>query len=271
MDSQIDLGLALLGRARNPEAIGSAAGMFGDSVDPRINRAIGVKYAWLNAEPRRRDSGCFQRSALVRALRGRASGEDVPLLEQALWTVEILNRWDSANELRAAALVTLNEVDGRLASFQATRLLTDAHEMSSEPALTAARLLAQCQELLPLYALVLGDGPPEVIAECLRGLSTLPESLLRRLLERYRQEKDDVVIVGVFDLLMAHDCRPALVDVVAGFLDGSQSLDLYRFFVNAIVASRDPVLVGLLRRSDSPASDSPKGKLLAEALALIPG
>jgi len=34
--SQVDLGMALLGRARNVEAIAAALGMLGDSADPRI-------------------------------------------------------------------------------------------------------------------------------------------------------------------------------------------------------------------------------------------
>src|ERR1700687_5109803 len=80
--------------------------MLGDSAAPGIRRVITQKYEPLNAEPRRRDSGCFQRTALVRALRGRATPDDLELLETALWTVEIIGRFDAASELRAAALVT---------------------------------------------------------------------------------------------------------------------------------------------------------------------
>ncbi|HWW82415.1 MAG TPA: hypothetical protein VNZ26_02370, partial [Vicinamibacterales bacterium] len=124
-DAQAELGMALLGRAKNPEAIASAVGMLGESADPRIRQVIAQKYEALNAEPRRRDSGCFQRTALVRALRGRATRDDIGLLETALWTIEIIGRFDAASELRAAALVTLNDVDGSLACFHAARLLSD--------------------------------------------------------------------------------------------------------------------------------------------------
>src|SRR6202165_3275173 len=183
-DAQVELGLVLLGRARNPEAIAAAVGMLGHSADPRIRLVIAQKYEWLNAEPRRRDSGCFQRTALVRALRGRGIPADVGVLEMALWTIEIIGRSDTATDLRAAALVTLNDVDGALASFHAARLLTDAHEMSGEPAVTAARLLATREELLPLYGLVAGGGgSPEVRAEYLRGLTGLPVSLVTPLFE----------------------------------------------------------------------------------------
>ena len=269
-DSQVELGLVLLGRAKNPEAIGSAVGTLADSTDPRIRQVIAQKYATLNAEPRRRDSGCFQRTALVRALRGRATPDDNALLERALWTVEIIGRFDSATGLRAAALVTLNDADGALASFHAVRLLSDAHEMSGEPAVTAARLLAMRDQLLPLYGLVAnGGGTSEVRAECLRGLTRLPVSLVTRLLEQYRDEKDNTVVVGLFDLLLGHPARPEFAGFIAAFLDRTQSIDLYRFVVNSIVASRDPVLIALLRRPDGPGENSPKGMVLREALGLM--
>src|SRR6202022_620307 len=95
-NAQVEVGVVLLARARNPESIGSAVGMLGDSSDPRIRQVIAEKYAALNAEPRRRDSGCFQRTALVRALRGRATPGDTGLLETALWTIEIIGRFDAA-------------------------------------------------------------------------------------------------------------------------------------------------------------------------------
>lgn len=270
MDSQVELGLVLLGRAKNPEAIGSAAGMFGESVDARIRKAIAEKYAYLHAEPRRRDSGCFQRLALVRALRGRATIDDIRLLETALWTHEIIGRFDSASDLRAVALITLNEVDGRLASFHAARLLSDAHEMSGEPALTAARLLAAREESLPLYQLVVnGGGRAEVRAECLRGLSGLPASLMERLLGQYLNEKDETILIGLFDVLLAHPSRASFADIVGSFLDQTQSLDLYGFMVSSVVATRDPALIAVLERQDGPGEHSAKGQVLREALAVI--
>jgi hypothetical protein len=269
-DAQAELGLVLLNRAGNPEAIATAVGMLGDTADPRIRQAIAQKYATLNAQPRRRDSGCFQRTALVRALRGRATSDDVALLETALWTKEIIGRFDAATDLRAAALVTLNDFDGALAAYHAVRLLSDAHEMSGEPAVTAARLLAMREQFLPLYGLVAsGGGTPEVRAESLRGLTTLPVSLVTRLLEQYHDEEDSSVVVGLFDLLLAHPSRGSFAEFIASYLDRTTSIDLYRFVVNSIVASRDAALSALLRRPDGPGENSPKGKVLREALELV--
>lgn len=271
-DSQADLGLVLLQRAKNPEAIASAVGMLGDISDPRIAAVIREKYEFISAEPRRRDSGCFQRMALVRALRGRATMDDVQLIERALWTQEIIGRFDAASDLRAAALITLNEVDGSLACFHAVRLLNDAHEMSGEPAVTAARLLAAREQFLALYQVVAsGEGRAEVRAECLRGLTGLPVSLVLRLLDQFGEEKDETLLVGLFDLLLAHPSRASFTDFIGSFLGRTRSTDLYRFVVSSIVASRDPALIAILERPDGPSEDSPKGRVLREALAVGKG
>jgi hypothetical protein len=142
--------------------------------------------------------------------------------------------------------------------------------MSGEPAVTAARLLAMREQTLPLYGMVAsGGGTPEVRAECLRGLTALPVSLVARLLEQYHDEKDSAVLVGLFDLLLGHASRAEFAGFIGSFLGRTQSIDLYRFVVNSIVASRDPALTALLQRQDGPAENSPKGQVLREALALI--
>ncbi len=270
INAQVDLGLVLLGRARNPEAIASAVRLFGESADPRIRKTIAERYLWLTAEPKRRDSGCFQRTALMRALRGRATFEDVPLLERALWTIEIIGRFDAASDLKAAALLTLDELDPTLAAFEATRLLTDAHEMSGQPAVTAVRLLGVREEWLPLYAVAMSGGArAEVVAESLRFLTGLPEALMGRLIDRYRNHKDEIVVLGLIDLLLAHPARGHYADVLLEQMARSTSIDLYRFIVNAIVATRDMTLIALLKREDGPASESPKGEILRQALTLV--
>jgi hypothetical protein len=102
-----------------------------------------------------------------------------------------------------------------------------------------------------------------------RGLTGLPVSLVSRLLEQHRDEKEVTVVVGLFDLVLGHPSRSEFAGFVASFLDRTQSIDLYRFVVNSIVASRDPVLIELLRRPDGPGENSPKGTVLREALGLM--
>jgi hypothetical protein len=138
-DPQVELGLVLLGRARNPEAIASAVGMLGQSDDPRIRTVIADRYAILGADPRRRDSGCFQRTALIRALRGHATRDELRLLEAGVWTHEFAGRDDVAGALRRSALLALNDVDEALAAFHAVRMLGDAHPRAGADGRQAAR------------------------------------------------------------------------------------------------------------------------------------
>jgi hypothetical protein len=48
------------------------------------------------------------------------------------------------------------------------------------------------------------------VAECLRSLTDLPASLLPSLVERFRESDDEIVLLGLFDLLLAHAARAAL-------------------------------------------------------------
>jgi hypothetical protein len=93
--------------------------------------------------------------------------------------------------------------------------------------------------------------------------------LVQHLLEQYREEKEATVVVGLFDLVLGHSSRSAFAGFVASFLDRTQSIDLYRFVVNSIVASRDPGLIDLLRQPDGPGEHSPRGAVLHEALGLM--
>ena len=93
---------------------------------------------------------------------------------------------------------------------------------------------------------------------------------MTRLLEGYRDDKDATVMVGLFDLLLGHPSRSAFAGFIESFLDRTQSIDLYRFVVNSMVASRDPTLIALLRRPDEAGEHGPKGTVLREALRLMP-
>ena len=114
--------------------------------------------------------------------------------------------------LRAAALYALNAVDDERASFYAVRLLVEpyASKTSGEPALTAVRVLAAQQKWLPLYQFVLGFNleqfhtavAAEVLSESIANLHQLPPHLLNHLLKHCYPIEDDIVMLGVIDLLM---------------------------------------------------------------------
>jgi hypothetical protein len=269
----LDLGLALLKEAATPEALAIALDALPSAEGPHLRQAFVDKYASYAAHFGRSDPGCFQRVLLLKAWRQRATREDIPVLESALWTFEFLppGPKEVAGNLRGAALVNLDELDDRLAAFHAARLLRDGYTspMSGEPAITAARVLAAQKQALPLYEYALAPrGQAEVLAECLRGLSELPLSVLVRLLEEYREVTDEIVLLGLFDLVLAHPERPALTGFVYDFLRTTTLIDVYRVVVTSIVAQRDETFTAVLRQHAQSQPPPDKAAILRDALQL---
>ncbi len=242
----------------------------GDSRES-LRAAFHRHYRHHQALPRRRDPGAHVRAAILRALRPAAGPDDVPLLEEALFTYEL----PPTEGLRGAALVALSEVDPLRAAYHAARLLGDEHtsRMSGEPAVTAARVLASQGQTLPLYAQVLdpAGAPSEVISECLRNLTGLPASLLPTLVSRYIESRDEFVLVGLFDLIAGHQSAPEYADTLADFLRDTRLHDAYRYLVTMIVASRHPALLPVVLAAARRERDPLKVKALQEALSLIAG
>ena len=149
--------------------------------------------------------------------------------------------------LRSAALAALNDLDDDLSRYHAVRLLANEHTdpMSGEPALTAAKVLAAHREILPLYFYVMQDGArtlPEVVSACLGNLTSLRADLLPELLSRFTEqgadrELSEVILVGLFDLLLNHDEGPQALDYIATFLQTSDQLDAYRYLTVTMATS----------------------------------
>ncbi len=219
----------------------------------------------------RHDPGGTIRIAILRALRPLARREDTPLLERAAATYEFLYG-EATGDLRAAALIALNEVDDVLAGYHCVRLLTDPHTsaMSGEPARTAVRILALHGQLLPLYAYVTGEGGgvADVLAESLRSLTAIPASLLPPLVERYGGSGDEIVLLGLFDLLLARDDRAAHTGFILDFLRATPLHNIYRYLVSILVASRDEALIAPLIGLAATERDRDKAAILRAALAL---
>jgi hypothetical protein len=144
--------------------------------------------------------------------------------------------------------------------------------MSGEPALTAARLLASHEEITPLYFYVMQDGArvlPEVISECLRQLTHLPDALIAGLLERYGNSPQDVILVGLFDLLLNHRTGPHGRDLLQTFLRTTQRLDAYRYLVTILIAAGHQVLLDDLLAAAQAEQRREKIAILIDALAVI--
>lgn len=234
-------------------------------------------YDYYAADPYKRDAGGYVRTALLQALRHLARSDDIPLLERALLAYEFPppGRVEGTASLRAAALVTLEELDPSLAGYHAARLLADEHNstMSGEPGVTAVRVLAAQGQTLPLYACVMApEGVrSEVVGECLRNLTALPRSLLPGLVERYVDSQNEIILVGLFDLILGHEAGREQAEFLVSFLRETRLSDAYRYLVTMIVAGRHthliPEVLALARRE----RDRIKAKALREALSLLAG
>lgn len=190
-----------------------------------------------------RDPGSYVRAGLLNALRPHLQPADAELLADAATTYEFLppEFTDEATVLRAAGLIGLNELDDGLAQLYAARLLVDAHtqRMSGEPALTAARVLGSQSATLPLYLYAMLPAEqtlPEVLSECLRNLTALPPSMLPELVERYGDSKQDVVLAGLFDLLLNHEEGPCAHEYLLDFLQTTARMEAYHYLVATIIS-----------------------------------
>jgi hypothetical protein len=262
--------LRALSRAKTVEAIGAALELLPDG-DPRARQALLERYHALAADTRRRDSDCMLRAALLRGLRGRAMASEVPLLEEALRTYEFRPGEEVAGRLRAAAVLVLADLDDTLAAFHAVRLLRDSHtsEMSGEPAVTAARLLASQGHSLVLYQALRATAiQPEVAATCFEGLAGAPGSVLAALADDRWKECRGPALLALVDLLLAHPDAARLSAALVRIVEEAEDLDVVRYAATAIVAGRKPpYLEALGTRANLPGQ---RGELVREALTLLP-
>jgi hypothetical protein len=244
--------------------------------------ALWALYDDYCARGQQRDPAGYMRSAIVRALRAVVLPADVPRLAQvtAMYLFPPPEFREEGAMLRSAALAALNEVDDDLTRYHAVRLLANEHtdRMSGEPALTAAKVLATRGELLPLYFYVMQDGSrtvPEVVSACLGNLTTLRTDLLPDLLARFTADTgenapSEIVLVGLFDLLLNHAEGPQALDFLATFLQTSNQLDAYRYLVVTMATSGKPALIELLVAQAGATTSRDKAGLLLDALLLLP-
>ncbi|MCB0085484.1 MAG: hypothetical protein KDE47_31300 [Caldilineaceae bacterium] len=244
--------------------------------------ALWTLYEYYGGRGQQQDSAAFLRAAIIRALREVVMPEDVPRLAKvaATYVFPPPQFKEEGSMLRSAALAALNELDNDLGRYHAVRLLANEHTdaMSGEPALTAAKVLATCGEILPLYFYVMQDGArtlPEVVSACLGNLTSLRADLLPDLLARFSGESNDreaseIVLVGLFDLLLNHEEGPQALEFIAGFLQSSDQLDAYRYLVVTMATSGHSQLTDLLITQAGATTSRDKALILCDALLLLP-
>ena len=274
-EEQFRYALELLDKEHSLRVVPSALAVVAAHPAPAARPVLLRLYDYYAADGVKRDPGCEMRVAVLQALRPITQLDDRALAERALQTYEFLppTRSESAGGLRAAGLLVLDDLDPTQAGYHAVRLLIDEHtsRMSGEPAVTAARLLAGQGELLPLYYYAVDTRPAiaEVLADCLKGLAKAPAGIVDSLIARYGDSPDDLILAGLFDLLLTHAERPAPHALLETFLRTTRRYDVYRYLVAAIVAEHQPAAHAILLTVARDERDRRKIELLVQALALV--
>lgn len=241
--------MELVRKSRHPDIVRVGLKVLRDAEDPSLRPFLHQKYDWCDGSPERNDSGGIIRAAIIRTLQPIIHGDDLPILQRALASYQMLGLYELCAELRTAALLALNDLDPDLAALYAARFLTDpSNSNSGEPALSSVRLLAAQRELPSLVSIASwGSGNSEVVAEALRNLTDLPASMVPLLIAQYRESEDEQILLGLFDLLLAHPDRAQWRDEIVHFLRSTSLIDLYGLVTMQIVASRDESLIRTLR------------------------
>lgn len=294
MDSVSDAGedvgrraqaVAALKGGKSAAAVQGALAALGGQVDAGLYPELARLLGYFAQDGAKRDPGGYTRVALLRAIQPWATRRELPLLLDLAETYEFApGRAEIGGQLRAHALSVMDDVNPELASFHAVRLLVDEHtsRMSGEPAVTAVRVLTGRGQTLPLYLYACGSEEtvvPEVLAECLKHLAAIPTPLLIRLVEQYGGSRDDAVLVGVVDLVLAAEPTEETGDWLEGMLRSGAGPEVWRYAVTTIIAERKaewlPLLVAVARaerrqpRLDALLEILPLARGMPEAEALL--
>jgi hypothetical protein len=276
-DVQVAYALELLERERGIQVVTAALAVVTAHARPSVRPVLLDLYEYYDAAGVKRDPGCQLREGILAALQPLALAADGALAVRALNTYEFRppTHSECGAGLRAAGLLLLADLDAALAIYHATRLLIDPYTapMSGQPALTAAQMLADQRQLLPLYSYLVDTraGSAEVRAACLQGLATAPAPIVDQMVAQYGGTTDDLVLTGLFDLLLAHPARAAYADFITTFLRAPGRYAVYQYLATAIVASRQADLLDMLQAVAATERDPRKVAILVGVLELVQG
>lgn len=257
--------------ARDLDSVRRAIGMIGEAEDPAFRTDLTQKYEWCDSQPERRDGGGYIRAAIVRAIRPISDPSDVGMFQRAMSSYEIDGAMELNGDLRAAGLLAMNDINPDLAANWAARLVLDPQmTFSGDPANTAIRLLASHGNLAPIFGLVSwGEARTDVLAEGLRNLVEIQDELMPILVDRYLDNDDEQIILGLFDLLLAHRSRDSWASEIERWFRSTTVMDLYGIVAIQLVASRSEPLITMLRNLRETEVDAMRKSMLDQALELV--
>ncbi len=264
-EAQEALAVRLLEKSKHLNVVQVALTVLQERPQPTLRAPLHAKYAWCNGG---RDPGGFIRAAIVHALRPMIQAADLPILYQAVATYETQGMYELCAGVRAASLLGFLDLDTDLAAMFATRLLVDPqNSFSEEPAMTAVHVLSTIGQLPPLFAYAsFPHGSGAVLGEVLRNLTDLLGDLVPFLIAAHAASDDEQVLLGLYDLLLAHSARDRWRPVISDFIQTTNLIDLFGIVVMQIVASRDEPLIAELREMAESLLPRTKQQLLDHAL-----
>ncbi len=259
---QRDRALDLLAATRSREYVDAALRvLLRDEVRDlltRDHRAVLREKALYYFDNEDKDSGGLIREQITRLLMVINHPDDLGIYARGVATYHRQPVTDSAQNLRAAALVAMVGVDQTLAAVHATRLLgeLDTSVLSGEPSVTAIKVLASGGNLLPVYMFVMRQGVPfiecgngEMVASALAALAD--EAFPRRAFAAIAREHAalDVPVIsgGLAEAIIAHQIDD-LYPLLEQMLTTTRHADLVRYVAIEMAAARDKALIDLLYR-----------------------
>ena len=96
-------------------------------------------------------------------------------------------------------------------------------------------------------------------------------SALIPVIDTFATHASELILVGYADLLIEHAADARLAQALDSLLRDCESIDVYRYAVTAIVASRRADLLGLLVARASNEGATERVEVLVEGLALLRG
>jgi hypothetical protein len=277
-DEQATYALELLKTTRNKQVVEEAVQALTENPLYAARDTLIQEYHYYDGDGIKRDAGAQIRAAIIKALKVIRNSDDAPLFERAVKTYEFLppTHSEEAAILRSAGLIALAEIESPLVDYHAVRILIDKEhtsEMSGEPAVTAVHVLSMRQNTLPIYQYVLQNTPKdaETLSESLKSLCAMPGELLPEIVEKYKDTEDDVILLGLFDLIVNHAAGEVYHDYLLDFLTGTRRYQVYHYLVTIMATNRKCDLMPVMILAAEKERDRRKLASVLEALALVRG
>ncbi len=205
---------------------------------------------YFMADPAK-DKGGLIREAIARLLVNIGHPDDIDIYLKGVMTYHYQPVNDSAQNLRAVSLVGLAQCDTALGLLHATRLLgeEDTAQLNCEPSMTAALVLGQHGQMLPLYQFLLWRGIDfaksarvEVVARVFELLNAdFPDDLLERLILPYVEMDIPAVTSGIVNAIVDKR-REALYLFLVNIIQTTGRSELRHYALIMLAAAHDAIL-----------------------------